>query len=72
LIDDKLDPSWLHYTKEEYNLLQRYQNGKRAGGTRLFSAHDDDRTAVENVILDDNVDEEEIRLFVPASDKNIF
>jgi hypothetical protein len=69
LIDDKPNPNWLHYTEEEYNLLQRYQDGKRADGTHLFSACDDDRTAVKKLVFDDN---EEIRLFVSASDKNIF
>jgi len=72
LIDDKPNPNWLHYTEEEYNLLQRYQDGKRADGTHLFSARDDDRTAVKKLVFDDNVDDEEIHLFVPASDKNIF
>ena len=48
-------------------LLQRYQDGKRAGGTHLFYARDDDRTAVKKLVFYDNVDDEEIRLFVPAS-----
>jgi hypothetical protein len=73
LIDDKLNPDWLHYSDEEYNLLQRYHDGKRASGTRLFFARDDDHTTVKKLVFDDNVnDDEEIRLFVPASDKNIF
>ncbi len=72
LIDDKLNPNGLHYTEEEYKLLQRYRDGKRAGDTHLFSARDDDRTAVKELVFDDNVDGEEIRLFVPASDKIIF
>jgi hypothetical protein len=71
LIDDKLDPNWLHYTEEEYNILQRYQDGKRAGDVRLFSAYDDDGTVVKKLKFDNNVDDEEIRLFVPASDKHI-